>query len=641
LPHSKLSSPLTPLHPPHGLVAPAQSSVPQHRPLISQQQLDAVARGALLVAAAKKKGGKGGGGGGGGGQKFQSPGDVKSGAAYSQETRKIILSLDRVSKVTPQGKELLKNINLGMYLGAKIGILGANGSGKSTLMKILAQQSEPTEGRVQLSPGITIGYLEQEPQLADGETVMSNIEPAVQHIKDMVKQFETISMQMSEPGADVDALASKMDRLQTQIDAANGWEVERTMDQAMDALRCPPGDAKVAQLSGGERRRVALARLLLNPPDILLLDEPTNHLDALSVAWLESFLGQFKGTVVAVTHDRYFLDNVAGWILELDRGQGIPFEGNYSEWLEAKDKRLRFEEKTQSSLQKSIAKELEWTKQQQKGQQKKGAARLRRYDDLVSQANQYVKTSQVDSITIPVGPRLGSKVIEAKGIAKAFGDRLLVDDLNFSVPPGSVVGIIGGNGAGKSTLFKIIMGQEKPEKGELEIGETVVPMYVDQSRDALDPNRTVYDEIAEGNDEVDLNGRKVNTRAYCSWYNFKSTDQSKKVGMLSGGERNRLHLAKTLKQSGNLLLLDEPTNDLDVETLRCLEEAIDNFAGSVLIISHDRWFLDRMATHILAFEDNSTAVWFEGNFSEYEEDRRRRTGQVNPTRIKFRRLAKV
>ncbi|KAF5834104.1 putative ATP-binding component of ABC transporter [Dunaliella salina] len=535
---------------------------------------------------AKKKGGKGGGGGGGGGQKFQSPGDVKSGAAYSQETRRIILSLDKVSKVTPQGKELLKNINLGMYLGAKIGILGANGSGKSTLMKILAQQSEPTEGRVQLTPGITIGYLEQEPQLADGETVMSNIEPAVQHIKDMVAQFESISMQMSEPGADVDALASKMDRLQ------------------------------IAQLSGGERRRVALARLLLNPPDILLLDEPTNHLDALSVAWLESFLGQFKGTVVAVTHDRYFLDNVAGWILELDRGQGIPFEGNYSEWLEAKDKRLRFEEKTQSALQKSIAKELEWTKQQQKGQ-------------------------QVDSITIPVGPRLGSKVIEAKGITKAFGDRLLVDDLNFSVPPGSVVGIIGGNGAGKSTLFKIIMGQEKPEKGELEIGETVVPMYVDQSRDALDPNRTVYEEIAEGSDEVDLNGRKVNTRAYCSWYNFKSTDQNKKVGMLSGGERNRLHLAKTLKQSGNLLLLDEPTNDLDVETLRCLEEAIDNFAGSVLIISHDRWFLDRMATHILAFEDNSTAVWFEGNFSEYEEDRRRRTGQIAPTRIKFRRLANV
>lgn len=410
----------------------------------------------------------------------------------------------------------------------------------------------------------------------------------------------------------------------------------------MDSLRCPPVEALVANLSGGERRRVALCRLLLSSPDILLLDEPTNHLDAESVAWLERFLADFRGTVVAVTHDRYFLDNVAGWILELDRGAGLPFEGNYSEWLNAKAKRMSMEEKTQNSLNKSIEKELEFINQKAKGQQKKGQARMRRYDELVTKANQYVKSSAVDSITIPVGPRLGSVVVEASDLTKGFGDRVLLDKANFTIPPGAVVGIIGGNGAGKSTLFKMIMGQDQPDSGAIRLGETVAPMYVDQSREALDSEKTLYDEVAEGSDEVDLNGRKVPTRAYCSWYNFKGTDQQKKVGMLSGGERNRLHLAKTLKQSGNLLLLDEPTNDLDVDTLRCLEEAIDNFAGSVLIVSHDRWFLDRIATHILAYEGDSKVTWFEGGYSDYEEDRKRRgLGAVAPTRVKFRKLANV
>jgi len=567
---------------------------------------------------------------------------VRQGGAYKEETRKIILSLEKIRKVTPTGKEILKNINLGMYLGAKIGVLGGNGAGKSSLMKILAGVDQSFEGRVSLTPGIRVGFLEQEPELKDGETVESNIAPAVKHVRDMVSEFESISLKMGEPDADIDALSAKMDRLQTQIDAINGWEIDRTVEQAMDALRCPPPDAKVANLSGGERRRVALCRLLLSSPDILLLDEPTNHLDAESVAWLERFLADFKGTVVAVTHDRYFLDNVAGWILELDRGSGIPFEGNYSEWLNAKNKRLNVEEKQQSSLAKSIEREVEWISKKAKGQQKKGQARMRRYEDLVSQASSYVKNSAVDSITIPVGPRLGGVVVEAEGLSKSFEGRVLVEDMSFSVPPGAVVGIIGGNGAGKSTLFKMIMGKEQPDKGMLRLGETVVPMYVDQSREALNTERSVYDEIADGKEEVDLNGRTVNTRAYCSWYNFKGVDQQKKVGMLSGGERNRLHLAKTLKQSGNLLLLDEPTNDLDVDTLRCLEEAIDNFAGSVLIVSHDRWFLDRVATHILAYEGDSKVTWFEGSYTDYEEDRKRRgLGQVAPTRVKFRKLANV
>lgn len=603
------------------------------------------------VASAKKKG-KGGGGGGAAKGAPSSNGtagtrsstkEVRQGASYSQETRKIILSLERIRKVAPNGKEVLNNVSLGMYLGAKIGVLGANGAGKSSLMRILAGVDDKFDGRVVRTPGIRIGYLEQEPQLDAGETVAENIAPAVKHIKDMVAEFEAVSMAMTNPDADLDALTNKMSRLQDALDACNGWEVDRQVEQAMDALRCPPGDARVSQLSGGERRRVALARLLLSAPDILLLDEPTNHLDAESVAWLERFLADFKGTVVAVTHDRYFLDNVAGWILELDRGAGIPFEGNYSEWLTAKEKRLSTEAKTQAHLQKVIAHELEFINKQAKGQQAKGRARQRRYEELVAAANSYVKNTQVDSITIPVGPRLGDKVVEVSGLSKGFGDRLLVEGASFSVPPGAVVGIVGGNGAGKSTLFRMIMGQEAPDGGQLDVGETVVPMYVDQSRDALDGDKTVYETISGGSDEVDLNGRTVNARAYCSWYNFKSGDQQKKVGVLSGGERNRLHLACVLKQSGNLLLLDEPTNDLDVDTLRSLEEAILNFSGSVLVISHDRWFLDRVATHILAFEGDSKVTWFEGGWADYEFDMRSRLGgsAASPHRLKFRRLATV
>ncbi|KAF6262858.1 P-loop containing nucleoside triphosphate hydrolase protein [Scenedesmus sp. NREL 46B-D3] len=605
--------------------------------------------GVEQVAHAKKKGGKGGGGAKGGANNSAagtrtSTKEVRDGSSYSQETRKIILSLEKIRKVAPNGKEVLNNVNLGMYLGAKIGVLGANGAGKSSLMRILAGEDTSFDGRLVRAPGIRIGYLEQEPKLDAGATVAENIAPAVQHIKDMVAEFEAVSVAMSSPDADLDALTNKMGRLQDALDACNGWEVDRQVEQAMDSLRCPPGDAAVDVLSGGERRRVALARLLLAAPDILLLDEPTNHLDAESVAWLERFLGEFKGTVVAVTHDRYFLDNVAGWILELDRGSGIPFEGNYSEWLSAKDKRLQSEAKSQAHLQKVIAHELEFISKQAKGQQAKGRARQRRYDELVAAANSYVRNTQVDSITIPVGPRLGDKVLAVEGVNKAFGERLLVDGMTFDVPAGAVVGIIGGNGAGKSTLFRMIMQQDAPDGGRLELGET--------SREALQADKTVggraagvlrgvYEAISGGADEVDLNGRKVNARAYCSWYNFKSADQQKKVAVLSGGERNRLQLACVLKQSGNLLLLDEPTNDLDVDTLRCLEEAIVNFAGSVLAISHDRWFLDRVATHILAFEGESKVTWFEGGYSEYEEDRRSRMGgsALSPHRLKFRKLA--
>jgi len=602
------------------------------------------------VATSAKRGSGGppkpaGGGGGGGGagtstKQYKSPGDVRvDREAYGQETRKVILSLEKIRKVAPNGKELLKNINLGMYLGAKIGVLGANGSGKSTLMKILAQEDTNCEGRVTLAPGIRIGHLKQEPELNNGLTVQSNVESALKHIKDMIAEFELVSEKMGAPGADVNALSTKMDRLQVQLDACNGWEVERTMERAMDALRCPPRDSLVETLSGGERRRVALCQLLLSEPQILLLDEPTNHLDALSVAWLERFLAAFAGTVVAVTHDRYFLDSCAGWILELDRGQGLPFEGNYSEWLSAKDKRLKLEEKTQSALGKNIATELEWMQKNQKGQQKKGQARARIYEELVDKATAHVKNTQIDAITIPVGPRLGDKVLELVGVTKSFGDRLLMENLNLSIPPGAVVGIVGGNGAGKSTLFRMMMGIEKPDSGQLVMGETVVPMYVEQSRESLDDNKTVIQEISGGRDEIDLGGRKVSSRQYASWFNFGGSDQSKKTGVLSGGERNRLHLAKVLQQPGNLLLLDEPTNDLDVQTLRCLEEAIDNFAGSALIISHDRFFLDRVATHILAFEDDGTVHFTQGNWTDYEADRRKRTGVTDPTRIKFRRLA--
>ncbi|KAG2434937.1 hypothetical protein HYH02_012134 [Chlamydomonas schloesseri] len=586
---------------------------------------------------------RGGSGGGGGGSatKYKSPGEVRQGGAYKEETRKIILSMEKVRKLAPNGKELLKGVSLGMYLGAKIGVLGANGAGKSTLMKILAGvDTSLADGRVVLAPGIRVGYLAQEPELNDGETVLSNIEPALAAVKGKLAEYEALSLKMGEPDADMDALSNKMDRLQAELDAINGWEIDRAMEQAMDALRCPPPDALVKNLSGGERRRVALCRLLLSAPDILLLDEPTNHLDAESVAWLERFLADFKGTVVAVTHDRYFLDNVAGWILELDRGAGIPFEGNYSEWLGAKAKRMTQEAKQQAALDKAIGEELEWINKKAKGQQKKGQARMRRYDELVAQQAAYVKAAQLDSITIPQGPRLGDLVLEVESLKKSFEDRLLIDEANFSIPPGACVGIIGGNGAGKSTLFRMIMKQQTPDGGALRLGDTVVPMYVDQSRDSLAADKTVYEEIADGKDEVDLGGRLINARAYCSWYNFKGGDQQKKVGSLSGGERNRLHLAKTLKQAGNLLLLDEPTNDLDVDTLRCLEEAILNFAGTTLLISHDRWFLDRVATHILAFEGDSKLHFFAGGYSDYEEDRKRRTGSTfAPQRLKFRKLA--
>eukprot|EP00899_Mesostigma_viride_P013220 jgi/Mesvir1/2189/Mv16694-RA.1 len=554
------------------------------------------------------------------------------------ETRNVIMSIRNLRKVTPTGKEILKNINLGIYMGAKIGFLGANGSGKSSLMKILAGVDEGSDGVVDINPNIKIGYLEQEPKLDAGETVMANIEPAIAATRQLLSDFDKISMQMAEPDADFDALSGKMERLQAEIDRKNAWELDRMLDLAMDSLRCPPGDAKVDVLSGGERRRVALCRLLLEQPDVLLLDEPTNHLDAEAVAWLERYLASFAGTVVAVTHDRYFLDNVAGWILELDRGQGIPFEGNYSAWLDAKASRLTQEQKTQSALQKAMAQELEWISKQKQGQQKKGKARLRKYEDLVAEAAKYEKQEKMETIYIPSSVRLGGQVIDAQGLAKGYGERLLIDDLSCTIPPGAVVGIVGGNGAGKTTLFRMIVGQEKPDAGVLSVGETVRVMYVDQSRDSLDPNKTVYEEISGGAEFVQLGDAKVNARAYCSWYNFKSADQQKNVSMLSGGERNRLHMAKTFRQGGNLLLLDEPTNDLDVDMLRALEDGINNFAGVAIIISHDRWFLDRVCTHIIAFEGDSKVKFFEGSYSEYAEDYQKRNGGKDPTRMKFRSM---
>ncbi|CAK0752347.1 hypothetical protein CVIRNUC_002139 [Coccomyxa viridis] len=597
-----------------------------------------------IRAAKRVKGPKQGGGKQSQGQSksapnYKSSGPIKEGAAYEQETRTTILALDKVSKVAPNGKQVLKDVGLGMYKGAKIGFLGLNGSGKSTLMRILAGEDKDFNGEMFKADGIHVAYLEQEPRLDSGATVDDNIRPAVARMQSVLDEYNQVSEQMAEPGADMDALMTRMDRLQTQIEAADGWELERQLERAMDALRCPPGDAQVEHLSGGERRRVAIARTLLSQPDVLLLDEPTNNLDAQSVAWLERTLAAFKGTVVAVTHDRFFLDNVAGWILELDRGQGIPFEGNYSQWLEARARRMAGERKQQAGLQRAIDDELEFVRSKAKGQQKKGKARMRRYDELVSKASEYTRQSSMESITIPVGPRLGDIVVEAKGVTKAYGDRTLMENLSFSIPPGSIVGIIGGNGSGKSTLFKMMMGQEQPDSGEVALGQTVVPMYSEQSRDSLSNDNTVYEEIGEGAEELDLGGSKVNMRAYCSWFNFKGSDQQKKLSVLSGGERNRLQLAKVLKKTGNLLLLDEPENDLDVETLRALENAISNFAGSVVMISHDRWLLDRIATHILAFEDDGTQVWYEGGFSDYEADYRQRTGAVDPSRVKYRKMA--
>jgi ATP-binding cassette ChvD family protein len=548
--------------------------------------------------------------------------------------------MHRVGKVVPPKREILRDISLSFFPGAKIGVLGLNGSGKSTLLRIMAGVDTNYEGEARPQPGIKVGFLPQEPQLDPGKDVRGNVEEAVAATKKLLDDFNAIAEKFAEPMDDeqMNKLLEKQAALQEKIDAAGAWELERKLEIAADALRLPPWDADVAKLSGGERRRVALCRLLLSQPDMLLLDEPTNHLDAESVAWLERYLHEYPGTVVAVTHDRYFLDNVAGWILELDRGHGIPWKGNYSSWLEQKEKRLEQEEKQETARMKAMKEELEWVRQNPKGRHAKSKARLARYEELASQ--EYQKRNETKEIFIPPGPRLGDVVVEAKNLGKSFGDRLLIDGLNFNLPRGGIVGIIGPNGAGKTTLFRMIVGQEKPDAGELRIGPTVQIAYVDQSRDALDGKKTVWEEISGGHDNILLGKQEVPSRAYCGRFNFRGNDQQKRVADLSGGERNRLHLAKLLKSGGNLLLLDEPTNDLDVETLRALEEALLDFGGCAVVISHDRWFLDRIATHILAFEGDSKVVWFEGNFADYEADKKRRLGQDadQPHRIKYRKL---
>lgn len=551
-----------------------------------------------------------------------------------------VYTMNRVSKVVPPKREILKDISLSFFPGAKIGVLGLNGSGKSTLLKIMAGVDTEIDGEARPQPGINVGYLPQEPQLDPNQSVRDVVEEGVGAIKQLLGRFDEISAAFAEPMSDdeMNELLMEQGDLQNQIDAVNGWELDRVLEQAADALRLPPWDSKIEHLSGGERRRVALCRLLLQKPDMLLLDEPTNHLDAESVAWLEHFLVDFDGTVVAITHDRYFLDNAAGWILELDRGRGIPFEGNYSTWLEAKEKRLEQEQKSEEARQKTIKSELDWVRQNAKGRQVKSKARLKAFEELQSQDTQ--KRNETQEIYIPPGPRLGDKVIEFSQVSKAFDDKMLIDDLSFAVPAGAIVGVIGGNGAGKSTLFKIITGQESPDSGTIEVGDTVQLAYVDQSRDTLDGSKTVWAEVSDEQDIINVGNYSIPSRAYLGRFNFKGGDQQKFVKDLSGGERNRLHLSKTLKQGGNVLLLDEPTNDLDVETLRALEEALLVFPGTVLVISHDRWFLDRIATHILAYEGDSQATFFEGNYSEYEEDRKKRLGgEIIPTRVKYRRLA--
>ena len=551
-----------------------------------------------------------------------------------------VYTMNRVSKVVPPKREILKDISLSFFPGAKIGVLGLNGSGKSTLLKIMAGVDTEIDGEARPQPGINVGYLPQEPQLNPEQNVRDAVEEGAGEIKQLLTRFDEISTAFAEPMSDdeMNDLLIEQGELQNKIDAVNGWELDRILEQAADALRLPPWDAKIEHLSGGEKRRVALCRLLLQKPDMLLLDEPTNHLDAESVAWLEHFLVDFDGTVVAVTHDRYFLDNAAGWILELDRGRGIPFEGNYSIWLEAKEKRLEQEQKSEEARQKTIKSELEWVRQNSKGRQAKSKARLKAFEELQSQDTQ--KRNETQEIYIPPGPRLGDKVIEFSHVNKAFDDKMLIEDLSFSVPAGAIVGVIGGNGAGKSTLFKMITGQESPDSGSVELGDTVELAYVDQSRDALDGSKTVWAEVSGEQDIITVGNYSIPSRAYLGRFNFKGGDQQKFVKDLSGGERNRLHLAKTLKQGGNVLLLDEPTNDLDVETLRALEEALLTFPGTVLVISHDRWFLDRIATHILAYEGDSQATFFEGNYTEYEEDRKKRLGgEIIPTRVKYRRLA--
>ncbi len=543
-------------------------------------------------------------------------------------------------KTWPGGKEVLKNIWLSFFPGAKIGVLGPNGAGKSTLLKIMAGLDTDFRGEAWAAEGVSVGYLPQEPQLDASKTVLENVMDGVGETRDLLKRFEEVNMKFADPDADMDALLAEQAELQEKIDACNGWELERTIEIAMDALRCPPGDWNVTKLSGGEKRRVALCRLLLSHPDLLLLDEPTNHLDAQSVEWLQRFLKEYSGTVVMVTHDRYFLDNVTGWILELDRGEGIPYEGNYSSWLEQKEKRLAQEEREENARQRTMKEELEWIRQSPKARQAKSKARIAAYDELVRKAGEKVPTAT--QIIIPAGERLGDVVIRAEHLKKAFGDKLLFDDLTFNLPPGGIVGVIGPNGAGKTTLMRIVTGQEQPDAGSFTVGETVELGYVDQSRDALNPNNTVWQEISDGKDVIQLGKREVPSRSYVAQFNFKGADQQKKVGQLSGGERNRVHLAKMLKKGANVILLDEPTNDLDVDTLRVLEEALMDFPGCAVITSHDRWFLDRLATHILAFEGDSQVVWFEGNYEEYEADKRRRLGSEadQPHRIQYKPLVR-
>ena len=552
-----------------------------------------------------------------------------------------IFTMQNLRKVVPPQREILRGIYLSFFPGAKIGILGLNGAGKSTVLRIMAGIDKEFTGEAYPAEGIRIGYLPQDPQLDPKKTVLENVEEGVAPLKALLARFDELGEKMGEslPDAEMDKVMTEYGKVQDAIEHANGWELDRTLETAMDALRCPPPDADVTKISGGEKRRVALCRLLLSRPDMLLLDEPTNHLDAESVAWLEQFLKEFPGTVVAVTHDRYFLDNVAGWILELDRGAGIPWKGNYSSWLEQKEARLEIEEKTETARQRSLKRELEWVRMAPRARQAKSKARLQAYEQLVSESGIEAR-GETNEIYIPPGPRLGDVVVRAEGVKKSFGDKLLFDDLSFDLPKGGIVGVIGPNGAGKTTLFKMIMGLEKPDGGKLQVGETVVPSYVDQNREKPDAKKTVHDELSQGQDLVLLGKREMPSRAFCAMYNFKGADQQKLVANLSGGEMNRLHLARTLKKGGNLLLLDEPTNDLDVDTLRALEEALLSFGGCAVVISHDRWFLDRVATHMLAFESDSKTVWYEGNYQDYEADRHKRLGAEadRPHRIKYRKI---
>jgi sulfate-transporting ATPase len=554
--------------------------------------------------------------------------------------KQVIFSLVNVGKVYPPKKQVLREIYLGFYFGAKIGVLGLNGSGKSSLLRIIAGVDQNYTGEITRSKGYSVGLLEQEPQLDPDKTVKEIVEEGKKELVSMLREYDAVSNSMGEATPDeLEKLLEKQAQLQEKIEAANGWELENVLELAMDALRCPPPDAKVGVLSGGEKRRVALCRLMIQEPDILLLDEPTNHLDAESVQWLEQHLQQYKGTVIAVTHDRYFLDNVAGWILELDRGHGIPFQGNYTSWLEQKQVRLEKEEKAESKRRKSLEHELEWIRMSPKARQSKGKARLNRYEELVNQ-KQDEQAADLE-IYIPPGPRLGDVVVEAQGVSKAYGDKVLYENVNFSLPKGGIVGVIGPNGAGKTTMFRMIIGKEKPDAGTIKIGETVTLGYVDQDR-SLDPSKSVYDIISEGHETIMLGKTEVNARAYCARFNFAGTDQQKKVKDISGGERNRVHLARMLKEGANLIILDEPTNDLDINTLRALEEGLERFAGCAVISSHDRWFLDRIATHIMAFEGDSKVVWFEGNYSEYDADRKKRLGKEadQPHRIRYRKLTR-